>query len=90
MDAKGGICKSLVSELLSSAAVGAGLKVARADTDTSNSSFKTIYPDAKFIVVGKKQRESGRRTAAAILDAAELGADLFVVDTGARDEARIL
>jgi len=90
MDAKGGICKSLVSELLSSAAVGAGLKVARADTDTSNSSFKTIYPDATFIVVAENNVKAGGDLAAAILDASDSGADLFVVDTGARDEARIV
>ena len=72
-DAKGGISKSLVSELVSSAAVGAGLKVARADTDTSNSSFKTIYPDAKFIVVAENNVKAGGDLAAAILDAADWG-----------------
>ena len=90
MDNKGGIGKSLDAEMVSSALVGAGYQVARIDTDTSNSSFTTIYPDAKHVSVGEANVKAGGDLAAAILDAADSGADFLIGDTGARDEVRIV
>ena len=90
MDNKGGVGKTLVSELVSSTAAGLGLKVARRDTDTANSSFATIYPDAKRLRIEETNVKAAGELAAAVLDAADSKVDLLQIDTGARDEARIV
>lgn len=89
MENKGGVGKSLMAELVSSALVGAEKIVARADTDSANASFTTIYPDARFVDLSESNVKAGGELAAVILDSADAGAEYLIIDTGARDEARI-
>ena len=88
LDGKGGVSKSVISGTVVFGFQTLGEVMAKFDTDTTNSTLTAMYEDARLIDVRKAEW-----SAPIVFAISQIGNDgvsrMLLIDTGARDEARI-